>query len=228
MNATTSEEPTETAEPTETETATRTETETPTQTPPPTTRPAPDIDHPAANGIADNPRLGRPLEDVRGIIVAFDDPSCPSCAKFHEGTLPTLKSRLIDPGKAAYVARAFPIVEPWGNQGVQLLKATHAHDAEAYWDLKSHYYANRQSFDTGNVFEKTEAYLRSETSVDARTVVREARRKAYDDAVNADVRAGRSAGIRGTPSFYLFRDGEYRTKVLGNQNAAVFENALGL
>jgi len=51
----------------------------------------------------------------------------------------------------------------------------------------------------------------------------------YDDAFEVNVSAGQNAGTgRTTPTFYLFRDGQYVTRVTGHQNVRVFRRALEL
>lgn len=94
---------------------------------------------------------------------------------------------------------------------------------------EDHYYAEQDSFGTGDVFDRTETFLAEETDVDAASVVDDARSERHDAAVRADIEAGRAAGAGGqTPVFYPFRDGEFRTKVQGPQGADVFAAALEL
>ncbi|WP_276278204.1 hypothetical protein [Haloarcula regularis] len=52
-------------------------------------------DHPAAADLVNQPRQG----DLNGhVVLAFEDPSCERCAAFHENTVPTMRSNLVDPG----------------------------------------------------------------------------------------------------------------------------------
>ena len=184
--------------------------------------------HPAARGIDAQPRLGPPVEEAAGVVVAFEDPSCTLCRRFERNTFPQLRSELVDPGDVAFVYRGYPIIYEWGKPATQALESTFAADAEAFWALKDHYYAEQESFTVDNVLSETEAFLASETSVDAAAVVDDARNERHDDAVQADIAAAEAAGAGSqTPIFYLFRDGAFRTRVSGPQGYDVFAAAMG-
>lgn len=185
-------------------------------------------DHPAAAGLDGQPILGPAPSEARGVIIAFEDPSCPTCRRFEQNTFPTLESELIDPGTAAFAYRVLPVVYPWGKPAVQALEATFVHDEAAFWELKAHYYATQDAFTTENVLPRTESFLAANTDVDAKTVVAEAREKRYDDAVQADVTAAGNAGASATPTFFVFRDGRFVTSATGAKSATVFKTALGL
>lgn len=183
--------------------------------------------HPALANLDSQPVLGPDPADAPALIVSFSDPSCATCARFESLTLPEIESKLVDEGKATYVHRNMPIVAPWGKPAVQALEATFAHDEEAFWALKNHYFENQGSFGTDDVLSKTEAFLAEETDVDAETVVAEAEAEKYDDAVQADLSAGREAGVSATPTTFLFRDDEYVTTITGAKSYSVFDEALG-
>lgn len=193
-----------------------------------TPRPPQLLRHPATDAIENQPTLGPAVTDATAVIVAFEDPSCVLCRRFEENTFPELRSELVDPGELAFVYRGYPIIYPWGKPASQALESTYAASEDAFWALKDHYYAEQGSFDTDNVLAETEAFLASETDVDAGAVVEDARNERHDDAVQADLAAGEAAGVGSqTPVFYLFRDGVFRTRVSGPQGYDVFAAALG-
>jgi len=183
-----------------------------------------DFDHPSATGINDQPTLGD--RSRQGVIVAFEDPSCPSCRRFNQNTFPQIESELLAPGDVAYVFRGYPVVYEWGGPATRALEATFARDPAAVWDLKAHYFDQQGQFSTDNVLDRTRSYLDDATDVDGSAVVTEASEDTTAEAVQADYDAGRAAGASGTPTFYLFRDGEYQTTVSGAQDFTVFENVL--
>jgi protein-disulfide isomerase len=187
-----------------------------------------DVDHPATEGLGLEPTLGPVPAETSALIVEFQDLSCPYCAAFDAQTFPTLYSNLIQPGKATFVTREFPHVKPWTFPAVQALESTYARDEEAYWALKSHYYANQDGYTEDNVLERTRHYLATDSPVDADAVIRDVRAEAYSEAVERDLRVKEAAGVAVTPTFFLFRDGAYVTTVTGNQPYSVFENALDL
>jgi protein-disulfide isomerase len=189
--------------------------------------PAASIDHPALAALAGQPYRGPTPGTAPGLIVAFEDPSCTNCERFNTGTLPKLESELVDPGKASYVYRNFPYAYEWGKPAMQALEATDARSEPAFWKLKTHYFATQSEFSASNVLDRTRTFLASETDLDAAAVVADAEAEEFDAAVRRDIDAGESAGVVSTPTFYLFREGEFLTEIRGAQSYDVFEQALG-
>jgi len=182
-------------------------------------------DHPAAADLEAQPRRG----ELGGhVVLAFEDPSCPTCRRFHESTLPDIRENIVDTGKGAYVVRTYPVIYPWGEPATQALESTFARDSEAYWSLFDHYFAEQSSFDPDNVLERTATFLTEETEVDGEAVASDARNRAHDDAVQADIRAAEDAGLgETTPIILLFEDGEFVTKVNGSVSYELIAEALG-
>jgi protein-disulfide isomerase len=214
--------------------------------------------HPAARRIADQPRLGPPPTEADGVVVAFEDPSCPRCAAFETETVPKLREQAGD--RVSFVLRSYPVVYPWGEPATQAIEAAFAREmevgemgsgesgegnesggvpadapygfrqgSEATWALVRHYFEEQSQFGEENVFEKTRTFLAEETDLDAEAVVDDAEAKQYDDAVQADLSAGEAADVgRTTPTIFLFRDGEFRTSAKGSISFEVVEAALEL
>lgn len=180
--------------------------------------------HPAASGINDQPTLGDRGRD--GVIVAFEDPSCPTCRRFHEQTFPAIKSDLVATGDVAYVVRGYPIIYPWGQPASKALEATFARDAAAVWDLADFYFDNQRGLDADSVRSRTRQFLTDATGVDGDAVVTALDEQATTSAVQTDLDAGEAADVSGTPTFFLFRDGEFQTTVSGAQDFTVFERVL--
>lgn len=173
------------------------------------------------------PVLGPGPTEAEGVIIEFADPSCPGCARFEENTFPKIKSNLVESGKAAFIYREYPNVAPWGESASQALEGTFERAGDAFWSLKSYYYANTDSLSNDNVLEKTKTYLEENADVDARAIVEGVRNDEFAGRVQQDVEAGNEAGVAGTPSFFLFRSGSFVTTIEGAQDYSVFKNALG-
>jgi len=184
--------------------------------------------NPGAAGLAGQPTLGPAPTDAGAVIVAFEDPSCPTCRRFEETTFPEIRSQWTDAGRASFVFRCYPIIYPWGKPAVQALEAVYARDAATFWTLKDYYYRTQSAFDASNVLDRTERFIAANTDLDAAAVVADARQKRYDDAVQADLDAGKASGFSATPSFLLFRDGAFVTSLTGAKSFSVFQNALQL
>jgi predicted DsbA family dithiol-disulfide isomerase len=108
------------------------------------------------------------------------------------------------------------------------LEATYARDEGAFWSLKEHYFATQSEFGDSNVLSRTEEFLASETSLDAGAVIGDVESGTYEKSVQRDIDAGENAGVVSTPSFFLFRDGQFLTEIRGAQSYPVFEQALGV
>ncbi|WP_254830015.1 DsbA family protein [Haloglomus salinum] len=192
-------------------------------------------DHVALTGLDAEPVVGPSPGEAPGLVVGFEDPSCTVCQRFEKNTWPRLESELVASGQVSFVYRVMPITYQWGKPATQALESTYAfaleagqdRDAPAFWGLKDAYYTERERFASGDVLAETEAYLASETDLDAGAVVAAAREKRHDAAVQADLAAGNEAGVSATPTFFLFREGEFRTVIRGAQSYDVFATALG-
>jgi protein-disulfide isomerase len=187
-------------------------------------------DHPATAGLDGQPTLGPPPEEAPGLIVAFEDPSCPRCRAFEQTVVPEIRSKLVDPGRASFAFRGYPVVYEWGGPAVRALEATFARDSAAFWSLVAHYFENQGDFqlaDTDGVYAATRRFLDEQTGVDAEAVVTAARDGEADAAVQTDLDAGMAAGAgRTTPHVFLFSDGQYRTKAAGSVSYETVESVL--
>jgi len=188
-------------------------------------------DHPAAAGLASQPTLGPDPADADGVIVAFEDPSCPRCKRFEQATVPRIKSELVEPGTASFVFRGYPVVYEWGQPATRTLEATYARSADAHWRLLDHYFENQTDFreaGTEEVYPLTREFLAAETDLEAGAVVAAAENGDHEDAVSTDLSAGQEANATATPTVFLFRDGRYRTRASGSVSFTLVKNALGV
>lgn len=186
------------------------------------------LSHAAARDAGNEPTLGPPPGEGKATIIAYEDPSCHACREFETGPFEKLRTELVEPGDLSFVYRTFPHVQAWAMPATRALEATYAHDAEAFWQLKTYFYEEQGSFSTRNVYSKVDAFLQAETSVDAGVVVADAKAGKHDAAIQSDMAVVEEVGMKYTPMFFLYRDGEYRSNAVGSQSYSVFKNALGL
>lgn len=185
-------------------------------------------EHPAGTALDEQPTLGPDPGTAAGTIVAFEDPSCPSCGRFERETFPELKKRLVAPGDVSFVFRAIPVVYDWAEPAVLALEAVHARDEAAFWPLKSFYYGQQQRLGNDNVRAATRRYLEERTDLDADAVLADVERATHRGDVETNLKAAEDAGVGGTPTFYLFSSGTFATKLVGPQSYDVFANSLGV
>lgn len=72
-------------------------------------------------GALPDEQLGK--DDAKVTIVEYASMTCPHCAHFAETTLPELKTKYIDTGKARYILREFPF-DPSAEAGFMLARCS--------------------------------------------------------------------------------------------------------
>ncbi|TIP70790.1 MAG: DsbA family protein [Mesorhizobium sp.] len=72
-------------------------------------------------GALPDMQLGK--DDAKVTIVEYASMTCPHCAHFHETTLPALKTKYIDTGKARLILREFPF-DPSAEAGFMLARCS--------------------------------------------------------------------------------------------------------
>jgi protein-disulfide isomerase len=187
-------------------------------------------DHPAGQALESQPSLGPPPGEADGVIVAFEDPSCTSCARYERQVLPEIRSDLVDPGHATFVFRGIPVIYPWGEPATHALEATVQRDEDAHWSLLAHYFGNQGSLSEGGkdaVLSATREFLAANTDVDADAVVTAVEDGSVDDAVETDLTAAEGSDVQGTPTILVFKDGQYQTKGT-SLGVDVIRNTLGV
>lgn len=185
-------------------------------------------DHPALGSPSDPPRLGPPVGDAGGIVVAFDDPSCSSCATFAAETFPQLRDGPVKAGRVTYLSRSVPWVEPeWSRPAVNALYAVHGEEPSAFWRLKERFYEEQSGLDEGSIREWVATKAES-LPVEPEPVLTAVDEGRYDDRIEATESTAEDSEVSVVPSFVLFSEGEYVTRVVGPQPYDVFEGALDL
>lgn len=185
-------------------------------------------DHAAGQRLASQPTLGPTPAEADGTIVAFEDPSCPSCARFETETFPEVKARLIEPGTVSFVFRSIPVVKAWAEPATLALESVHTRDPAQFWGLKAFYFDNQRNIGDDNVHDETRRYLSERTDLDADAVMTDVDQETYGSAVETNLQAATEADVGGTPTFYLFSQGTYQTKIVGPQSYSVFRDSLGV
>lgn len=186
--------------------------------------------HPATDELGDAPTLGPEPETAGRSIVAFEDPSCSSCASFASTTLPELRENAIDTGRASYIWRGNPVVKPWGHLACRALWAVWQINPTTFWALKSYYYTERDSIDADTVTQRTQTFLEDDGAVTPEPVVTamDGDDSSVEDRIERDTGAATGVDVDTAPAFVLFREGEHVTTVTGNQPYGIFEGALEL
>lgn len=186
--------------------------------------------HPAGSALATQPTLGPEPGEAAGTIVAFEDPSCPTCARFEREVVPQLRAELVEPGTVSLVFRGYPVIYDWGEPATRALEAVYDADPAAHWTLAEYYFGNQDAFvgaDAPTVYDRTAEALAAQTDLDAASIIDGARAGDFDAAVRTDLDAGQAAGAgRTTPHLFFFREGTFQTKSAGYTGMATIRNVL--
>ena len=153
------------------------------------------------SSIDDDAKIGS--EDAKVAIIEFSDYNCGFCGRFHtDGTFNQIVQNYVDTGKAIYVYRDFP-----GVGGETTAKVASAAECirrdiggndENFFDFVEQKYSNQNANDN----ETLAGYVEN-IGLDRNAFLECAESEKYIDEVYADLEAGNSIGINGTPSFLI-------------------------
>jgi len=145
--------------------------------------------------VADNPSLGK--SDAPVTVIEFSDYQCPFCQRFVRNTLPALKTDYIDTGKVRYVFRDFPLA--MHRQARKAAEAAHcAGEQGKYWEMHDVIFNNQQAL-------KVEDLKEHASSLDLEPAAFNncLEQGKYAAEIDKDFADGSTAGITGTPSFFI-------------------------
>jgi len=146
--------------------------------------------------FANNPVLGK--KDAPIALIEFSDYQCTYCKRFFETTLPALKTEYIDTGKIQYIFRDFPL-EQRHAQARKAAEAAHcAGDQGKYWEMHDVIFQNQHALQP----DKLKEYARKLALDPARFDACLDNGK-YTTEVKKDSEDGMTAGVQGTPAFFI-------------------------
>lgn len=180
-------------------------------------------DHEITGDLELAPEIGP--EGSEKVIVAIEDPSCPSCARYSRNTFPQIRETA-EAGELRYVVRPVGVVRDWGRQAAEAVVAVEDSGGDAF-ALYESFYSNQDRLDSGNVLDETRGFV-DEAGLDGDDVVERVSDDEYSTVVAGNFRDARDAGMTATPTFFLFDGGGFVSQLSGSQGYGVFENALGL
>ncbi len=179
--------------------------------------------HPASSDLELAPSLGPGNAEKK--VVAFEDPSCPACARFGRDTFPSLKADA-EEGRLHWIVRPIGIVQDWGDVAAEAVVGVDDHGGDAF-SLFQRFYTGQTAVSSANIFDRLREWI-DEQGLDGSEVLKDVEYGDYDGVVSENLRDARSAGLTSTPTFYLFSDGEFVTEIAGPQGYGVFQSALDL
>jgi protein-disulfide isomerase len=151
-------------------------------------------------------------------LVEFADYQCPFCKKFHDASLPELKTKYIDTGKVRYVVRDLPL--SFHAQAMPTALASRCAGAQGkFWPVFE------ALFSTPTLGADTARNAAMSAGVDVPKFEQCLKDPTVKAAIEHDLSEAQRLGVDGTPGFLIAtrRGDEYEgTLLLGAQPASVF------
>jgi len=187
--------------------------------------------NPPSNGLVqisldDDPLLG----DINApiTIVEFGDFQCPFCKRFHQQTLPELKSNYIDKGIINLVWKDFPIESIHQNAIASSLAGECADDQGSFWELHDRIFEEQgiwQGLPTNIAINDFKRYA-IELGMDQTKFNDCLDSQKYLQEVLDDFRYGAKSGVSGTPAFFIGNEKTGFVLISGAQPYSVFESVI--
>ena len=188
--------------------------------------PAPDQQPPAPSRVQlsadDDPVLGNANAPLT--IIEFSDYQCPFCQRFHQQTWSQLKTDYIDSGKVKFVYRDFPL--PFHqNAEISAEAANCAGDQNKYWEMHDELFAKGSGDGTGLDAASLKGYAAA-LGMNAANFATCLNSTKYAGEIQKDTADGGTAGVSGTPTFFIGSPGKGYQILVGAQPYAAFKQAI--
>lgn len=151
---------------------------------------------PMAMTVTGSPYLGH--DDAPVVLIEFTDYQCPFCRRHFEQTHPRLITEFVDTGKLKIVLKEFPLQKLHPLAPRAAMAAQCAGDQQQYWPMHDLLFQNQ----TGVSMADLEAYATS-LKLDTPRFLTCMEQGRPAPQIRADFELGVSAGVRGTPFFYI-------------------------
>lgn len=154
--------------------------------------------------------------DAPVVMVAYSEFQCPFCGKFANETLPELADRYVDTGIMRIEWRDLPYL---GDESVLAARAARAAaEQDAFWEYHDQLFAEQAPKpNSGHITDEYLFGVATDLGLDIAQFEADYRSDAVDDTIRADLNSGMSAGVSGTPAFFV-----NGTPVFGAQPIDVF------
>ncbi len=155
-------------------------------------------------------------------LIEFTDYECPFCGRHYNDTYKQIKTNYIDTGKVKYVVRDYPLSFHPGAQ--KAAEATECADEQGkFWEMHDKLFETQGSWGSDHV--ATFKQYASELGLSTTQFNTCLDTGAMADEVAADLAAGSTAGISGTPGFWIVSDDGQSQSVSGAYPYATFQAA---
>ncbi|MCX6816146.1 MAG: DsbA family protein [Candidatus Aenigmarchaeota archaeon] len=178
---------------------------------------------PAAQGRVQVSTNGAPLQgdaNAKVTIIEFSDFQCPFCERFYTQTLPQIETDYIKTGKVNLVFRNWPL--PMHEQATPAANAIEcAEEQGKFWEYHNKLFENQQSL--GDVSFKQWA---ADLGLDTTKFNSCYDSKKFNYEIQQDLSDGSTAGVTGTPTFFIGNPQKGYQAIVGACPYSTFDAAL--
>lgn len=166
-------------------------------------------------------------ENAKLTLIEFSDYQCPFCARFFKETLPGLEKEYISTGKIKYVIRDFPLEAIHRDAFKAHEAANCAGEQGRYWEMHDRFFENQNRLAASELSKHAEVIGLNPSEFEGCLEGGK-----YAAQIRKDIEEGRSAGVNGTPTFFLgLQDSEngnlkVLSKIAGAQPYSLFKEAI--
>jgi protein-disulfide isomerase len=145
--------------------------------------------------------LGRASAPVT--IEVFEDPQCPFCQEWNDGTLPSVVKNYVRPGKVKLVYRGINIIGPNSENG---LRANYAAGLQnKLWQMSDELYLRQGQENSGWIDDATIASAAKAAGANVNSISAAFLTAPVTKMLASAGRAATTYGVRGTPTFVVRR-----------------------
>lgn len=148
------------------------------------------------------PLKGR--DNAKVTMIEFSDFECPFCERFFNETLPQIKKEYIDTGKVRLTYRHFPL-DFHAAAMPSALASECANEQGKFWEYHDKIFTEQSKISgkTGDIISQQLKTWAKQTKLNIAQFNNCLDTEKYKEAVNKDVNDGKTAGVSGTPTFYI-------------------------
>lgn len=174
----------------------------------------------------DDPIIGSP--DAPITIIEFSDFQCPFCARFYSQTLPPLTQEYIDQGTVKLVFRDFPIQGIHPNALPASAAAECANEQGKFKEMHDTLFERQSEWSGLPTAEAIGAFsgYAGMMQLDQATFDSCVTEGKYIEEIAADLQAGQSYGVSGTPGFFVGNDELGYVEIKGAQPFESFKRVI--
>lgn len=170
-----------------------------------------------------NALLGK--SDAPVTIIEFSDYQCPYCARAATQVEPQIKTDYVDTGKVKFAFRNFPLgFHP--NAMPAAIAAECASEQGKYWEFHDALFANQSSWSQLNDSSTALKDIATKLNLDMSKWNSCLNDTKIKDEISKDASDGTTAGVQGTPTYFIGNDKNGYVMLVGAQPYDAFKQAI--